>query len=211
MEQTFAEDGLSLVSGSWIQTAGGLGREFEFDESTLSCRYQEKQIRMTSSDACESHTPGEITLSEQMLLLWLCGDGRGQHRSVPRLTRQAVPPPCPVASRPRGVAGAARGMLSVAAASVSHPARWLQPYTSQQGGVDGASVDAKLTPSSIFTYLLARIVHRFCRLYRRRGGDGVRHGTDPHRPLYCPPPALRSPAGSVCSETVGFFWSMGLK
>lgn len=157
MEQTFAEDGLSLVSVSWIQTTGGLGREFEFDESTLSYRYQEKQIRMTSSDACESHTPGEITLSEQMLLLWLRGDGRGQHGSVPRLTRQVVPPPCPVA------AGAARGMLSVAAASVSHPAWWLQPYTSQQGGVDGASVDAKLTPSSIFTYSLARIVHRFCR------------------------------------------------
>lgn len=52
----------------------------------------------------------------------------------------------------------------------SHPAQHLQPYMSQQPGVDGTSVDAKQMPSSIFTYLLAKIVHHICLLQGREVG-----------------------------------------
>lgn len=211
MEQTFAEDGLSLVLVSWIQTAGGLGREFECDESTLSYRYQEKQIRMTSGDAWESHTPGEITLSEQTLLTWLRRDGRGQHGSVPCLTRQVVPPPCPVASRPqRGGWGStwdAVGGSSLRVPPCPVAAALHKPTRRCGWSFCGWEADAK----QHFYLLACKNRPSVLPAVAQRGGDGVRHGTDPCWPLYRPLPALRSPARSVCSETGGFFWSMGLK
>lgn len=63
------------------------------------------------------------------------------------------------------------GMLLGAAASVSHPTiERLQPYVSQQAGVDGVSADVKLMSSSVFSYLLLKIICWLCLLWGREVG-----------------------------------------
>ena len=94
---------------------------------------------------------------------------------------------------PGGMARAVHRMLLVAAASMSHP-------TWPGAAVDGDSVDVKLMPSSVF-YLLANHPLTLPAV-GQRGGDQVRHGINPHWPLYRPLPALQSPVRSVCSERV---------